>query len=372
MRAQVFTIVSKDKTDPALFPSPWDFSLIEEGTIPFQKILKNPMISLYCLDPINNNAIFVKTSPDIYLNEFPFYAGAQYQHAVQVIKTSYDTLHQLADQIDLDERRLILIYNVGRSGTTVTSAAFDQVENVISFSEPDVFSQLVEIRDFSGKNDALISKLTAACMRLTCKQSVLYPQLIWAIKFRSQACDLADLICQSFPAAKCLFLYRNAKAWFDSYMRAFGGHLSPEQIRDSWSWCKSTIRMIAAYPISDPKEINAGLMMGLMWLNNMDICYQMIEAGRPILPVRYEDLKADPLPVMGKIFDYCGVPPANQSALAEVFATDSQAGTGIARDQISQKKWDFDPGLLENLRQVIAEHPVIRTPDFILPGTLSL
>ena len=112
--------------------------------------------------------------------------------------------------------------------------------------------------------------------------------------------------------------------------------------------------------------------MGLMWLNNMEICYEMIEAGHPILPVRYEDLKADPLPVMGKIFDYCGVTPANESALTEVFATDSQAGTGIAQDQISQKKWGFNPELLESLRQVIAEHPIIQTPDHILPGTLTM
>jgi hypothetical protein len=256
----------------------------------------------------------------------------------------------------------------------VTSVAFDQVEDVISFSEPDVFGQLVVMRDFSGVNDALISKLTAACMRLTCKQSVPKQQPIWAIKFKSQACDLADLICQSFPAAKCLFLYRNAEPWFDSYMRAFSryGHFSPEQIRESWIWCKLTIRMVDAYPISDPGEINAGLMMGLMWLNNMDICYQMIDAGHPILPVRYEDLKANPLPIMGKVFEYCGVAPVDEHALAKVFATDSQAGTGIAQDQISQKKWDFDPELLETLHQVIAEHPVVNTVDYRFPGTLTM
>jgi hypothetical protein len=159
-------------------------------------------------------------------------------------------------------------------------------------------------------------------------------------------------------------------------MRAFGRFLSPEVIKGQWLWYRSTIRMVNAYPVSDPDEIPdefaIGLIMGLMWLNNMDICYQMIEGGHPILPVRYEALKADPITVMEKIFEYCDVPPFSERALAEIFATDSRAGTGIARDQISQKKWDFDPEFLVTLRQVITEHPVIRTPDYILPGTLTL
>jgi hypothetical protein len=155
-------------------------------------------------------------------------------------------------------------------------------------------------------------------------------------------------------------------------MRAFGRYLSPEAMKGFWLQSKLTIRTVDAYPVSDPGEITAGLMMGLMWLNDMDICYKMIEAGHPILPVRYEDLKAKPLPVMGKILDYCGVTSVNERALAEVFATDSQAGTEVAQNQISQEKWDFDPELLETLHQVIAGHPVIRTPDYQLPGTLTV
>ena len=372
MQVQKFQIISRNEMNS----SPSDFSLEGGELFDAQKVLDDPTISLYCLEPKSNEAIFVKTPPDIHLNKVPFYATAQFEHAVQAIKVSYDTLYQLADQVDLDDRWLILIYNIGRSGTTVTSAAFGQVENVISFSEPEVFTQLVQMRDFSGSNDALIGKLTAACIRLTCKQSAPKQQPIWALKFTSHACDLVDLICQSFPIAKCLFLYRNAEPWFDSYMRAFSMYLSPEVIKEQWSWCKSAIRMVDAYPISDPNEIPdeiaIGLIMGLMWLNNMDICYQMIEAGHPILPVRYEDLKADPLPVMEKIFEYCGVPPVDERALAEVFATDSQAGTGIAQDKISQKKWDFDPELLVTLHQVIAEHPVINTVDYRFPGTLTV
>jgi hypothetical protein len=372
MQAQVFQVVSRDKPTPFDIVSPSDFSLSEGENSSAQKILHDPTISLYCLDPEKKQAIFVKIPPDANLNEAPFYYVTQYEQAVQVIKVPYDTLYQLADQVNFNQQRLILIYSIGRSGTTVTSAAFDQVENVISFSEPDVFTQLVVMRDFSGANDALIGKLTSACLLLTCKQAAQPQQFFWAIKFRSFVIELADLICQHFPEAKCLFLYRNAEPWLDSFLRAFGGYLSPEQIQVTWDMGKQVIRMVNAYPISDPGEITAGLSMGLMWLDHMEHCFAMIETGRPILPVRYEDLKANPLAVTEKLFEYCGLKLKNKRALAEVFATDSQAGTPVARDQVSEKERDFKTDTLSIFREVIAEHPIIKTTDYQLPGTLTI
>jgi hypothetical protein len=374
MQAQVFQILSRGKPTPFDIVSPSDFTLEGGKRIDAQIILQDSTITLYCLDPDDEEAIFIISPSDVHLNVAPFYYVAQYEHAVQVIKVDYETLFQLADQADLDDQHLILIYSIGRSGTTVTSAAFDQAEKVISFSEPDVFTQLVQMRDFSGVNDALIGKLAAACMRLTCKQADQDQHPFWALKFRSFVTELADLIYQHFPEAKCLFLYRNAKQWLDSAVRAFGGYgyLSSEAIKGSWSWCTSMIRTIDTYPISDPGEITGGLLMGLMWLNNMERCLEMIEARHSILPVRYEDLKSNPLPVIEKLFEYCGVKPGSETALAEVFATDSQAGTPIARDQISQNEDDLSTSFLEDLCQVIAEHPIIQTPDYQLPGTLTI
>jgi len=192
MQAQKFQIISQDEKSPGMQPDPSDFTLEGGEVFDAQKVLDDSTISLYCLDPKSDEAIFVKIPADIHLNEVPFYIGAQYEHAAQVIKVSYGTLYHLADQIDLDDRRLILIYNVGRSGTTVTSTAFDKVEAVTSFSEQDVFTQLVQMRGFSGANDALIGKLTAACIRLTCKQSTPNQQPIWALKFKSFVIDLVD------------------------------------------------------------------------------------------------------------------------------------------------------------------------------------
>jgi hypothetical protein len=57
-------------------------------TISIQRILDDPTISLYCLDPEKEQAIFVKVPPDVNLNQAPFYYVAQYEQAIQLIKVS--------------------------------------------------------------------------------------------------------------------------------------------------------------------------------------------------------------------------------------------------------------------------------------------
>jgi hypothetical protein len=374
MQAQVFNIIDRAKEYEFLIADRGDFTLDGGDAYNASLILENPHITLYSLDAERQQAIFVETSPDINLNAAPFFYMAQFKPAVRVITVSYETLFQLAQKVSLDDSRLILIYSIGRSGTTVTSAAFECAEGVISLSEPDVFTQLVKMRDFSGINDAEISSLTAACMRITCKDFEPGQQPFWVMKFRSQVIELADLIYAHFPHAKSLFLYRNAEPWTTSMVRGFGGEEPPppQFILGIWMWHLSLTSKISAYQITDMSEIKAGLFLGLFWLNNMELCLERLDAGQPILPVRYEDLKTNPLPVMEKLLEYCGVKTGSKSALESVFAKDSQAGTFIARDITQQRTREIDPEIMATVKHLIAEHPVIRTPDYRLPGTLTI
>ena len=76
MQAQVFQVLSRKKTDLSWPPSPTDFALIESETFPIQKILEEPTISLYCLDPDNEQALFVEVPLNVNLNKAPFYHHA--------------------------------------------------------------------------------------------------------------------------------------------------------------------------------------------------------------------------------------------------------------------------------------------------------
>jgi hypothetical protein len=374
MKAQVFDVISREKILPFEAPAVEDFELSEKGFVDAQSILENPNISLYCLEPQNQQAVFVET-PDV--NDIlaaPFYYISQYEHATQVLKISYETLERLADQVILDDQRMILIYSMGRCGTTVISSAFSQAEDVVSLSEPDVFTQLVQMRDFSGSNDIEVSALTKACLLLTCKDWVDGKQPVWVIKFRSFVVEIADLIYAHFPQAKSLFLYRHAETWAKSTARAFGGDEYPSQelLIGFWMWSKLVIKKLDCYNLVSMEEISAGLLISLTWLNYMERCLERLNAGQPMLPVRYEEFKADPEFGIGRIFDFCGVYATDINNLFDVLNKDSQAGTPISRDQLKQVDWEMAPSDIAIIQQVIAEQPIINSQDYQLPGTLKL
>jgi hypothetical protein len=374
MKAQIFDIVDCAKENEFFVAARGDFTLGNGTDYDARLILESSDITLYCLDPEERQAIFVETSPGANITAAPFYYIGQFEHAVRVIVVSYDVLFALAEQIPLEDERLILIYSIGRSGTTVTSAAFECAQDVVSLSEPDVFTQLVHMRDFSGSNDAEIRALTAACTRLSCKDFVHGQQPFWVLKFRSFVIEIADLLYAHYPRAKSLFLYRNAESWTASMIRAFGGDgvLSQQDVLSFWMWSLSLNSKISAYRVADISEINMALLASFMWLNGIEQCLARMEAGQPILPVRYGDLRANPLTVTRKLFEYCGVKPGSEAALERVFAKDAQANTSIAREKTQQKARKISLELSAALRAIIAEHPVIRTSDYQIPGTLTI
>ena len=129
-------------------------------------IIRNPSLSLYCLDDSKKRAIFVETPPDIDLSEAPFYYQAQFQHALRLIAVPYEDLHRLAREAGDPFEKLVLIYSVGRCGSTLLSRVFNQVHEVVSLSEPDVFTQIVGLRNPDGSRDRDIEELLLSCTRI--------------------------------------------------------------------------------------------------------------------------------------------------------------------------------------------------------------
>lgn len=369
MAPQTYQIVERSKTNIVDIPQPGDF---KSSFITAQTLLENPNISLYCLDQENKNAIFVETPPEIELSQVPFIFMAQFEYADRVILAPYETFYQLAQQVPLEEHQLILIYSIGRSGTTVTSAAFNHAEDVISLSEPDAFSQPIAIRAWDGSNDREVSTLLKACTHLICKNPKTKDQpQKWAIKFRSHGIEIGDLMYEHFPEAKSLFLYRNAEDWFDSMVRAFGGNeaITHDVLNYVWNWTKPLMKLTASYTEAD---LSIARVFGVIWLSLMESYRNHAENGIPMLPVRYEDLKMETMPVMEEIFKYCGVAVKNRGSLAKVLKKDSQAGTVVARDITQKQQFRNRQEVMGELRDLLAARPVINRTDYIFPGTLTL
>lgn len=367
MRAAVLNIVEKVKPFEVVPAQLENFVVEEVETQPAQIILDHPHISLYCLDDASRRAIFVETPPDVDLLQAPFYYDAQYQHAQRLYALSYEDFHQLAQEVEA--ANLILIHSIGRCGSTVISQAFSTVAGVRSLSEPDVYTQIHMLRHVDKTRDAEFAQLLQSCTRLLGKGT---PTLV--IKFRGMCIHIGDLLYQVLPQATNLFLYRHAESW----ARSMGIAMATLEERRTPSVDVPMYRRAIA-PLSIPfaqrhgRESSRVEMTALMWLSMLDSYLKLCDAGMPFLAIRYEDIQMHPKDVLAAIFDYCGLSQADIDTAFTVFAKDSQAGSVLSRASRQERLGaPLDEVDYAQMSAVLQEHPVIQSPDFILPNTFNV
>ncbi len=371
MNASLLDITARKRTDAFAVAGPADFEFSEGPAIDPQTVLTNPLISLYCLDHAIRRALFVETAPGVDLSQAPFLYQAQYENTVRLIGVPYKTLHELACGISLDDGKVILVYSVGRTGSTLLGSALNAVEGIIGLSEPDVFTQLVALREWDRSNDAEISALVESCLKLFCKPTEQTPDPRgWVIKFRSFIIHLADLFYNNFPNTKNIFLYRNAEAWLNSMLRAFGDAQEDIGFR-IWGqgWLSTLVPSITRHVQAGGPLLTMPSMCSMLWLDVLEQYTNSQRSGMPSLAIRYEDLQAAPPETLQKIFEYCDLPVTSMDPVYRVLERDSQAGSGMSREALHHKNSVLTDAQRADLFRELESHPVIGSPDFIVPGT---
>ncbi|HET8658659.1 MAG TPA: hypothetical protein VFM55_06640 [Micromonosporaceae bacterium] len=371
------------------------FRYHDDGLIDPQEVLSSATFSLYCLDPQRREAIFVQVPAHVDLRAAPFYFQAQYDAAQGLVAVGYDTLHQLAEAVELDPARLVLVHSVGRCGSTLVSRAFAEAGGVLSLAEPDVLTQLVVLRETGHCDPGELSRLVRSCTRLVCAGAdaaagagttasagagttasapapagATADQRI-AIKFRSFVVQLADVLHEQFPAARNVFLYRGAHAWSRSTMRAFGPRepqteAQQAQVQDRLG---RLLPLLAAYRAAKGRLLTPVEAMACHWVGLMEQALELRRRGVPMFAVRYEELTAAPHAVLAALFGYCGLPALPDPVVDRLLAADSQAGSSVSRAAVQAADGSFDP---DELSRVIAELSRDVTPDLVLPGTSTL
>ncbi len=375
MSTKVLHIQSKKRSVPLSVVQLQDFDYIEGETIDPKTIIENPNISLYCLDPQNQRAIFVETPLEIELSQAPFFYQAQYEHAQRLIAVPLEDLPQLAAALEEPIEQLVMIYSVGRCGSTLLSKVFNQLETVLSLSEPDVLSQIVGLRNPDGSNDNEITQLLKICIYLLGKPTVKGKPSCCTLKLRSFCIELGDLIHQAFPDAKAVFLYRNAEDVVKSSIPAFV-YLSKmlPTIAQNIDLYSRFIPLLKDYSTSIDFTDSTGIdLYTTAWLSVMQRYMLLQQQGISTCAIRYEDLVANPQRIVTSIFEYCGLPIADVSQVCQVFAKDSQRGSNLSKENLSNNEIEI-PDILEIRKKVdklLKKHPQIKTPDFVVPSTLS-
>jgi hypothetical protein len=374
MNTKILQIQSKNRTTANTIAKLEDFNYVEGEAIEPKIILENPNISLYCLDPENQRAIFVETPLDIDIYQPPFFYQAQYEHAQRLFAVSFEELSQLAQNINPIEN-LVLIYSVGRCGSTLLSNVFNQLDTVISISEPDVFSQLVAMREPNGSNDNQIVGLLKICLAIQCKNNMIEKNSCYVIKFRSFCIQLADLIAQVVPDAKVIFLYRNAKDVIKSSIRSFVivKKMLP-QIKGNIELYSRIFPLLKDYEnYIDFDDTNATDLYVTGWLSVMQRYLFLHKQEITTCAVRYEDLVTKPQDIVTSIFEKCALQISEVENACKAFKKDSQMGSSLSQENTRKNdaQQPDDLEISQKITRLLNHHPVIKTPYFIVPGTLG-
>ena len=374
MSAKILHIQRKNRTPNITVVGLQDFDYREGETIDSFTVVEKPNISLYCLDPIDKRAIFVETPINIDLSQPPFYYLAQYEHAEKLIAVPFEDLPELVNRIDRIAQ-LITIYSVGRCGSTLLSKVFNQLDTVLSLSEPDVFSQIVGLRNGDRSNDEEIMELLKACICLLAKQTEPQKFSCCVIKLRGIGIGLGELIARSFPDAKSIFLYRNAEDVIKSSIRSFDAFskLLPT-IEDNIDLYSRYIPLLKDYAADiDFTDSRAIDLYTVGWLSKMQSYLSLYEQGITTCAIRYEDLVTKPQEIVTSLFEKCNLPVSDIVDVLAVFESDSQGNSTLSRENTRKNKSELLDTLeiRKKIDNLLKKHSAITTPDFIVPNTLG-
>ena len=350
--AKTWQITHKKKPHFLSIPSLEDFDYQEYEIINVDDIVNQPNISLYCLDFPQKLAIFVETSPDINITQLPFFYQAQYEAAQRLIMISFAELSEIAQNIESPQKR-IMIYSVGRCGSTLLHSVFNKLKNTVSFSEPGVYDQLVIMRQWDRSNEAEISELVKTCTQLLGKSLNSSMQVI---KFRSYGIEIADLLLKHFPDSQILFVYRDVETWMESAFRASLGNIP----NDTKSLIEMQIEASQISPLIATHQLNPPLsyvkILTLAWLSVRE-CYLSLEKQFPYsLVVDFQDLKATPKPTLLEIFKYCDLPTTHLDSVFEILKQDSQENTVLAQANLNHQSVKLNSQYLEEIRETLDLH----------------
>lgn len=350
-----------------------DFELRAAGEVEAGWLLASPNISLYTFDDTERCAVFVETPLGLELRAAPFFYAAQRDHATRLFTLPYDDFNTLA--ATLPDPNLALLYSVGRCGSTLLSSALGNLADVVSLSEPDVYTHAVGMREPGGSRDAELVTLLRSATRFLCREDA---APTWFIKFRGSCVEIADLMAQAFPEAKTLFLYRDLKSWARSMGRLIRVREEEKRIREAHAPTQAAQMSYSLYPrdrynpllrtLGAPLETRLE-SLALNWAS-MILRYLGHHEAR-IIPhaLSYADLVASPEKALEAVTRVYGLSGKDMTRALGTFERDSQEGTKLSREALRQGQGDEQEPADFALAEAVVKRYGLE-PELRLPGDM--
>lgn len=370
MGAVLHAVVSRHKAVEQYYAEPGDFGRGSSEPVDGRRVVDEPGWAPYCVDADRRELVFAHTPPEVDLAAAPFHHVAQYRNADALITMPLDEAAALAETLPLPE--VALIFSIGRCGTTLISHALNGSPDVESLSEPGVIDHrplraLVGSLDVPALIGGLCRLLFAARQRRGAK--------MLAIKFRSQGLFIADLFRTALPAARHVFMYRDAIGWGESFYQFLIDIGVPMPISEAdrdrhWMMISADAphEELARYCDLAARPVVTEAVLAAGWPYHLEAYMRLLEDGMPFLAVRYNELVRDRDGELRRIFDHCGISHDGIAEALTAFDEDSQKGTTIAR---KGEKPRFDEAARSRYLAALAKHPGFADSDLILPDIYS-
>lgn len=380
-----------------------DFSYVEGKKIDFAELLRTKPFTVepYCVHDETKCVIMVETplSMDCAMVG-PFYFSTQRQMARKLYAVPYEEFNRVCASLgEIDFRRLILLYNTSRCGSTLVSKAMDSMAGVQSISEPDMFTSFahmsMECKEETKKMNEISELATSTARLLLFMRGKRYPDRpILALKFRFQCIHIAHVLKKALPGASSMFLYRNGLDVVDSmgatfingglyrlirFLRADMAYVFHFSALPTHLFKLIPLFGYKGFPCSRFEHLGAVSPFVMGWLSVMEKAYESLENGDIQFAFRYEDVVAEGPALLMKVLTMAGYKPKlNPVEMSHVFNTDSQVDSVASSSrrrpngQMSESYAYLRGKDMNSIAEVIAMHPRINHWDMILPKTISV
>jgi hypothetical protein len=374
MEAKSVTILERQRTGLSNIR---DFTLGESQAVS-SNILFESTVSLYCLDPENRQAVFVDAPENIDLSQAAFVYQTQFEQAKRLILVPYEQFLELAKNFN-PPQKLILLYSTGRCGSTLLHNAFNQINDLTSFSEHDVITQFIHLREGRYHHTPELDQLLQATVMFICKPTPFKTPGLCVFKLRNQCVEIMDWFYRLYPQAIAIFLYRNALDWVRSIYRLASrrgpppDHVFTTVLHNAGSYLNRDMSHFKMLFEENTQTISATQQITLWWLGVMEGYLYWCNQAIPIKAWRYEDLNDLAQPTLESIFDYCQLPHSDIPRALHAFARDSQENTRLARaDKTQGNQLMLSKEQIEQIEAILQKHPIINQADFIVPHSQTV
>lgn len=327
----------------------------------------------YCLDRRSRSLLFVETAPGVDLcTVHPFFYQAQRLCAIRLHSVPMPVVLAMARDLPATLEQLILIHSTGRCGSTLLTQLLQTQGDMVTVSEPDLYTQLIHLPQQDALELAPVIRAATLFLRASLARNG-----YMALKMRGVVTYRAAMLAGALPGARSIFMYRHAADVVNSFITTMvppwqfrlERALGIERLPTRWLMpSQSTLRLA---PLLADRSYQATGLVGfftMAWLSKMEAALAFQEQGGLAATLRYEALRRDPGGTLERLATALGLAGDLQpAALEKALGKDAQQGSSMASRQVRV----LDQHDERRLRRLLAHHPRLNQPDVVLPGGLE-